>query len=648
MKIKIVIALIFCGLIGFQTAFALNEAQTKQARTLINLLDYLGKDYYNAVKNGKVVSESEYSEMQEFSTQMVKMYQQLDTVIHQPAYTALQPQVQALHTAIHQKADFDEVHNKAMAIKAELLKMQLIKVSPAHWPDLEKGKMVYADNCQSCHGADGKGNGPLAEGYNPAPANFHNDTLAGHLSPFQAFNTVRLGIEGTGMKGFDNLSDEQAWDVAFYINSLHYTTDVPQVDRENLTAALKDSINLEALATWTNDDWKNYLNKHNLNVEYGMAVLRSFPKIEHAKANKDLLQHAIDLMHEASTAYKAGNMDVANTLALNAYLKGVEPKEAQIKASDPSLVLQIENEMIAVRSAIKQEATPAVVDAKIANAEVSIQKAQEMLGEQNYSFWFTYLVSASILLREALEAFLIIVLILGVLRSVNAERAIRFIHGGWIVALLAGVMSWFFAENLINMGSTSREIMEGVGSIVAVLMLMYIGFWLHNKTHASQWTKFVKEKIHRLVNQNNLWGLGVLSFIVVFREAFESVIFLSSISIKADQGADTGIALGALSALVLVIGLGMIFMKFSKRLPIKSLFKFSAITMAVLAFVLAGKGMHEFQEAGYIGIQALPFNLNVPLLGMFPTWQTLVSQIVVLTFTILLWQYSNRRALAKG
>jgi len=173
-------------------------------------------------------------------------------------------------------------------------------------------------------------------------------------------------------------------------------------------------------------------------------------------------------------------------------------------------------------------------------------------------------------------------------------------------------------------------------------LLLYIGFWLHDKTHVSHWKEFVQGKIHRLLDKNNQWGLAVLSFIVVFREAFESVIFLSSISIKS--ASNSGILLGSGSAILAVIVLGFFLVKFSTKIPIRSLFKYSSVAMGLLAVILIGKGIHEFQEAGYLGINSVPLHLSFPTAGVYPTLQTYLGQILIIGLIIALWVYSNHRA----
>lgn len=647
MKSKILL-LLFVGFVcGGSLVKAQDAGNHKKLRSLINLLDYIGKDYPNAVKDGKIISSSEYQEMLDFSSQIQKLHTQIGRDLKNKKFNSLTDSINQLKDAVKSKASRNVIASQASNIQQHILKLNLITITPSSWPDLQHGRQIFADACQSCHGSTGLGNGPLAKNLDPKPANFQDSTLAADLSPLQAYNTIKLGIQGTGMKAFNELSDQEAWDVAFYINSLRYGTKVSADKKQKIKHTLQDTLDIRNLATWKNKQWMAYFDKKNIDGSAGLAVLRSMNKSD--RPNRDnKLARAITLLNSATEAYKSNQKDKAQTLALNAYLHGVEPMENQIKASNPSLVPEIENKMIEVRSAIKQNQSLQTLNQKVEAAAMSIQQAQSLLNNQDYSFWFTFMMAGSILLREGLEAVLIILVIISVLKSMDANRSLKFVHGGWIVALLLGIISWFFAESLIQMSSLQREMMEGIGSLIAVGMLLYIGFWLHNKTHTSQWTKFVKERITRLVDEKNQWGLAFLAFVVVFREAFESIIFLSSISIKSSTIGDTGILAGSVSALLLVFLMAFVIIKFSKRLPIKSVFKYSAFIMAALAVILAGKGIHEFQEAGYLGIYSLPHLPDMPLLGLYPTLFTIAAQLLIAGSIVLLWQYSKRLAVSKN
>lgn len=641
------IVLLLCvGLLCMAKGLKAQQTPSPQkVRTLVNLLDYIGKDYPNAVKDGKILSQTEYQEMVEFSTRIKELQQQLDDQVQNKAFSSLVDPIKKLGQQVHEKASPQTIAELSGSIQQQVLALNLIDITPSSWPDIRRGQQLFTQNCQTCHGAEGFGDGPQAKNLTPAPSNFHDDNAAAELSPLQAYNTIRLGINGTAMRPFQELSDQQVWDIAFYVNRLNYQDQVSESSTQRIKTALKDTASLRTLTTWKNKQWASFFDKQDIDPKAGMSVLRSMD-IPHKQQDDNYLARAITMLKSAREAYASNNADEAHRLALNAYLHGIEPVENEIKASKPSLVSELETKMIDTRSAIKENKPAENVQRKIEEATLAIKEAQNLISNQDYSFWFTFTMALSILLREGLEAVLIIMVIISVLKSMGAQKSLKYVHGGWLIALGLGIVSWFFAKTLIQMSSYQREIMEGAGSLIAVGILIYIGFWLHNKTHASQWTKFVKEKITRLVDDNNRWGLAFLAFVVVFREAFESVIFLSSISIKSTTSGNSGIMLGSLSAMGIVLVFATIAIRFSKRLPVRTLFKYSSFIMSLLAVVLVGKGIHEFQEAGYLAIHSLPALPGLPILGLYPTLFTVLAQLVIALFIVALWQYSKRLAVA--
>src|SRR5699024_9691029 len=392
----------------------------------------------------------------------------------------------------------------------------------------------------------------------------------------------------------------------------------------------------------TNDQWKQLLADRGITADKGMAFVRGLSGDPNASGAGSMLGKALTLLKKAERAYRDQEYEAALTYSINAYLDGVEPEENAIRASNAGLVKQIESKMMSVRSIIRDRVSADEFSKQIQAATIDIQEAQNLLENQDYSFWLNFLLAGSILLREGLEAFLIIMIILSVLRSVGAERATKFVHSGWVIALVVVIGGWFLVQSLIEMNSMQRELMEGIGALIAVVMLLYIGFWMHSKTHASQWTRFIKEKIHRLLDEENMWGLALLSFIVVFREAFESILFLSSISMKSTTASNAGILLALITVAIVIAALGYIYQKVTKKIPIRQLFRYSSLMLAILAFILIGKGVHSLAEAGYLNISSLPIDLSIPMLGFYPTWQTVLAQIVILFVIAGLWYYSNR------
>src|SRR5690606_1294591 len=212
------------------------------------------------------------------------------------------------------------------------------------------------------------------------------------------------------------------------------------------------------------------------------------------------------------------------------YLEGSEMVENTLKATDKTIVIDIEKAMLAYRNALKGDDKEAAI-ALHGSASGLITKAQELLDNNSYSFGFTYGAALSILLREALEALIIILVILSILRPLKIKKAIRFLHAGWIVALVLGIISWFFVDELVKLSGSSREMMEGFGSLIAVVILIYMGTWLHSKSEIKKWKEFIELKVNKFSESGSWWGLMLFSFIVVFREVFEVVLFLTALKL---------------------------------------------------------------------------------------------------------------------
>jgi len=604
----------------------------EQARMMVHLLDYIAVDYSMAVENGKVISTAEYGEMKEFA--------QTIQDIGKDAPASVQSDILLLKKLINDKAAQKKISSVAASIKSEVIGIYKLEIAPKRWPQIESGKALFALHCATCHGVDGKGDGTLAEGLEPKPTNFHADDKANGLSPFQAYNTIRLGVDNTGMRAFDELNDDEVWDLAFYVLSLAQQD--KKISEETLDE-FEESIDLETLASSSNEELKERFQFESQSEEKLIAAMRLYPKQLAEKAEGDYLQKAKRLITMAEAAYSEGRHDEARTLALSAYLEGVEPVEVQLRANDASFVAELEMQLGTLRSVIEKEKDFAVVQQEAEKSKNLLTKAQGILGEKEFSAWLAFLLSFSIILREGLEAFLVVVTILGIIRSLKLGSAAKWVHGGWIAAILSGLLLWLAADHFFTFSGAQREVMEGAIALFAVGVLLYVGFWMHSKSEANKWQAYVKTKIQGLARKENMLGLFFLSFLVVFREAFESVLFLSALNMEVGESHQLAFGSGIVIAFVLLFVISVLLLRYSRKIPITQLFKYSAMIIAFLAVVLAGKGIHAIQEAGMVSISPLPFNLRLSLIGLYPTWETFISQLVILALVITLWKIGNRK-----
>src|SRR5262247_2230726 len=217
-----------------------------EAKKLVAVLDYLGSDYKNAVQDGKILNQDEFKEMQEFSQRTLELFQTLKET-DKADKAGIEPSLKSLANRIENKADAKVVAELANGAKQKLIATYGIVPYPKQLPSQANGRAIYLENCAQCHGEGGKGDGPsraTMNPKNPVPANFTDAEFMAGLSPFKAYNAISFGVENTAMASFAALSEEQRWQVAFYVLSLRFSPELAQAG-----AALLQSKNVPAEIT---------------------------------------------------------------------------------------------------------------------------------------------------------------------------------------------------------------------------------------------------------------------------------------------------------------------------------------------------------------------------------------------------------------
>jgi len=281
------------------------------------------------------------------------------------------------------------------------------------------------------------------------------------------------------------------------------------------------------------------------------------------------------------------------------------------------------------------------VRAQVAIVQTLFTDAEVQLSPDKASAASSFLGAFTILLREGLEALLLVIAMIAFLRKADRQDVLGYVHGGWVAALVAGVATWAAATYLISVSGASRELTEGFGSILAAIILLSVGIWMHGKAQAGAWQRYINERINKALSKRSAWFLFGLTFLVVYREVFETVLFYATLWNQGNSGA---VAAGALAAIVLlaVIAVGML--RYSRKIPIARFFAYSSALIAILAVVLAGKGVAALQEAGLIDVQPLALVPRIDLLGLTPTVQSVLAQLVMLAAVLFGFWYNQRVA----
>lgn len=600
------------------------------------MLDYLATDYAGAVHDGTVISASEYAEMQEFAG---TARQRLRSLPHDDSTSMLLTRADALVNAIDAKQAPGDVAHMAHALGDALLLNYPVISAPAQAPDLARGATLYRQTCAACHGAGGRGDGPTGRQLDPPPIDFTDQGRADQRSALSLYEVISQGVKGTAMTSYaTQLSTQDRWALAYYVGSLAYPdANATSAKAWSDNAAARQRINdlkdlsharVNALAATTGTEQARAI----------VGYLRRHP--ETLQTSSSGLALARSRLAASVTAYQAAKVGEATRLALSAYLDGVEPVEPQLNARDPELRATVETAMGAYRTALSRHTPVAEIRDRAASIDALLQRAQKVTLQNAGEPATVFLGAFTILVREGLEALLVVVALLAFLRKARRVESVRYVHAGWMLALLAGGLTWAVASYVISISGAGRELTEGLSSLFAAAVLITVGLWMHQKSIGGRWQRYLKEKMTAALNQRSAWFLFALAFISVYREVFETILFYAALWNDGQHGW----LLGGIGAGALVLGgIAWVLMRGSRRLPLTTFFKASSALIAVLALVLTGKGVAALQEAGWIAVSPLPLP-RIELLGVYPTSQSMLAQALVLVVLIVGFAWNVRRS----
>jgi high-affinity iron transporter len=489
----------------------------------------------------------------------------------------------------------------------------------------------------------GDGKGPAAARLDPPPIDFTNLDRARLRSTFALYQVIGQGLDGTAMPGFASLSATERWDLAFYVGRFAYP--VARIGEGERTWATDPSIrgrvpDLTALAAMTSATLAEDLGEDRATAV--TAYLRAHPEAV-SVASQGSLAVAKAKLAESLIAYQAGSSKRAADLALAAYLDGFEPLEPVLATRDGALMIRIERSMGELRARIDHGASAMQVREQVAVLDALFTEAEAVLAPDRASNVSNFVGAFTVLLREGLEALLVVVAMLAFLRKAERRDVMSYVHGGWLSALATGVLTWYVATYLITVSGASREFTEGFGSLFAAVVLLSVGIWMHGKSQADAWQRYIREKMTGALSKRSAWFLFGLTFVVVYREVFETILFYATLWSQGNSGA---VLAGAATAALLLGMIGWGLLRFSRRLPIAQFFAYSAALIAVLAVVLAGKGMAALQEAGIVDVRPLLGAPRIAFLGIFPTLEAVLAQVAMLAAVIVGFLYNRRQVRA--
>ena len=592
-------------------------ASAEPAARALHLLGYLGADYPATVANGEVVDASEYREQLEFLGVLQELLLSLPA---HPQRVELERGVVQLQQAVTQRAPGVEVAGQARHLAERLRQIYQLSLLPAITPDPQRGQALYAEQCSVCHGNAGAGDGPAGLGLQPPPSNFQRQARLDSLSLYDLFNTLSLGIDGTEMAAFsDQLDERQRWDLASYVAG--FSADPAAAGTTHFSLGeLVEQTPAQILAT------------QGAEQAAAFRAQRATPP-QPQRGPQQLIEHTVQTLDQSLAAYANGEPEQAYDLAVGAYLEGFELVESGLNNLDPQLRKDTEKALMAFRQALQDGLPIGEAEALLQQAKLKLNSCAELLKGGGMSASLSFISSLMILLREGLEAILVLAAILAFLRNTGQQHSLRSVHAGWGLALLAGVATWALAAYVIDVSGAQRELLEGGTALFASVVLLWVGVWMHDRRHAAAWQASIRG---HLQGGGGRFGFAALAFFAVYRELFEVILFYETLWLQAGPGGHGMVLAGAGAALLLLLVLAWVILRGSAKLPLATFFSVNAVLLCVLSVVYAGHGVKALQEAGIFGAHPVAF-FEFDWLGIHPDALSLAAQGLALAGVLLLY-----------
>jgi len=556
-------------------------AQENSAKRLSSIVSVAVEEYGKAIdSNGKLISADEYSE----TTGFLEDARTVATRLRGYNAPATQAVLDTLIDAVRRKlppADIRLIHARFNGALGAAGAMDL----PTAPLDTARGHTLFTQNCASCHGDRGLGDGPAAAGLNPAVPGIGTRRMTPDLTPSLAYNVVSVGVSGTPMSSFASLPPQDRWNIVNYVYSM-------RGEKMELPAAQADA-----------------------SAAPGAPAARS----------------VLALLDSALEFAKSGRTAEAGDRAFDAYI-AFEPLETPARARQPGLVASMERHFADFKGALRGKDLSVAQRARDAIA-LDLPRVVE-LTKPTGSGWSAFLQSFLIILREGFEAILVIGAIVAFLIKTGNRDRLKSIWTGIALGLVASALMVIVLKTVFAHLPTSREVVEGITMLAAVVVLFSVSYWLISKVEAAKWQKFIREKVSTALDHGGGKALAVVAFLAVFREGAETALFYQALF--SEGSVAMPLSLGILAGFAALAVIFTLFYRFGVRIPMRPFFTVTSVLLYYMAFVFIGKGIRELQEGNVVGITVMKGMPSIPSLGIFPSMETLVAQGILFVLFVFM------------
>jgi len=245
-----------------------------------------------------------------------------------------------------------------------------------------------------------------------------------------------------------------------------------------------------------------------------------------------------------------------------------------------------------------------------------------------------FLYSSGILFREGLEALLVIIALVAGTRQAGQTSRVRDIYLGAGAAVVVSLGLAWAVQHII--GDNTSDTLEGIFQLFAAATLFYVSSWITAKSQAQRWKGFIDAKVEAARRSNGpSIALALTAFLAVLREGAETIVFFQALAAGATETVERhAVVMGLLAGAAALALTFAILRKVTYMIPIGPVFAVTSMMLYGLAIIFAGQGIASFQESGVMGATFISSMPTIPMLGLYPTVQTLAAQAVLLTLAL--------------
>ena len=601
-------------------------------RRLAATAQLAAQEYRLGIVDGRVVSRAEVDEARLFLQESRRSAQALPAELSR----AVLPEIDSVIRLVDRGAAPDSIDVRVRRLTSTLSSRSGVRLDelPAQTPSLARGAEVYQANCASCHGELGRGDGPAAAGLNPKPTNLADRAGLMDQSPLDYYRRITIGVVGTAMPSFElRLPAQDRWAAALHASLLRLPKPSgdtpPALDSFPVTGRMSDTELLGALRA--RDTSPAALAQ--------VAAIRSTQPDATANASAQVFAQVRSQLESTYVLARKGDSS-ANTRAFDAYMT-FEQVERGVRAKNPRLAAVLEGEFAALRARVAGGGSTAQLDSIQQQLALGLEEAERALGD-SLSPANLFFQSFVIMLREGLEAILIVGALMTFLVKMGASHRKRDINLGVAAAVGASLVTAFAIETVFHLTPAKQEVLEGLTMVVATVVLFYVSYWLLSKMEVVKWNHFVKSKVNDALTSGSSLALASAAFLAVYREGFETVLFYKALFLTGGPGgSNMPIVAGILLGAAILVGVYVAISRFGVRLPLKPFFGVTSAFLYYMAFVFAGKGVAELQSGGVLPTTIIAWAPRMPALGIYPTVESLLAQgvLAVLLLAALIWTF---------